>query len=198
MRHYETMIIVHPNIEETGVAKIVQDVKGMIDKRGGEVLYSEDLGKRKLAYPVEKQRFGTYLQFQFTGDGTGNSELLLELEHTDNILAQMIVKIREQDIREEREEEPEAKATEDATEYASSKAEYAESFVATETVAADMDEEPAGEVAEAVAEEVVEAAAEAAAEEPQVKVAAEVALEAAVADHVVAEAEPEPAAAEEN
>ncbi|MFC1543616.1 30S ribosomal protein S6, partial [Candidatus Neomarinimicrobiota bacterium] len=62
------------------------------------------MGKRRLAYPVQKQRFGTYVLLQFQGDGTGNARLNQDLELKENILAHMIVRIDKEEVREAREE----------------------------------------------------------------------------------------------
>ncbi len=170
MNYYETMIIVHPNIEEAALTKITDDIKDMITKRGGALVYTEDMGKRKLAYPVEKQRFGTYLLLQFTGDGTGNSRLLLDLEHKDNVLAHMVVRIREQDVREERDDKSESSTDDVLNESAISRS---DSKQEPETAPADADESQAASTAEVATEATAEEIVEEAAEEPETDSTAE-------------------------
>lgn len=99
MRHYEAIFIAHPNLEDEGLTALVNKTKAMIDKRGGEFIYEEIMGKKRLAFPVEKQKFGTYVLLQFNGDGSGNARLSQDFELSSNILAHMIVAIDEDDIR---------------------------------------------------------------------------------------------------
>ncbi len=100
MRHYEAIFIVQPNLEHDGLSRLIDETKDMFEKRGGEILYKEVMGKKRLAYPIQKQRFGTYVLLQFQGDGTGNTRLNKDLELKDDILAHMIVRIDEDEIRE--------------------------------------------------------------------------------------------------
>ncbi len=100
MRYYEAIFIAQPNLEHNELSRLIDETKDMFEKRGGEILYKEVMGKKRLAYPIQKQRFGTYVLFQFQGDGTGNALLNKDLELKDDILAHMIVRIDEDEIRE--------------------------------------------------------------------------------------------------
>lgn len=102
MRYYEAIFIAQPNLEQDELVKLIEETKGMLDKRGGELLYEEMMGKKRLAYPIQKQRFGTYVLLQFRGDGAGNARLNQDLDLKDNILAHMIVRIDEEEVREAR------------------------------------------------------------------------------------------------
>ncbi len=104
MRYYEAIFIVQPNLEQNELYKLIGETKNMLEKRDGELLYEEVMGKRRLAYPIQKQRFGTYVLLQFRGDGAGNARLNQDLELNDNILAHMIVRIDEEEVREARRE----------------------------------------------------------------------------------------------
>lgn len=105
MRYYEAIYIAHPNLEQEGLTKLVDETKSVLEKRGGEILYEEVLGKKRLAYSIQKQRFGTYVLIQFRGDGSGNARLNQDLELIDNILAHMVVRIDEDEVQEARAEE---------------------------------------------------------------------------------------------
>ena len=100
MRYYEAIFIAQPNLEHDELSRLIDETKDMFEKRGGEILYKEVMGKKRLAYPIQKQRFGTYVLLQYQGDGTGNARLNDDLELKENILAHMIVRIDEDEIRE--------------------------------------------------------------------------------------------------
>jgi len=100
VRYYEAIFIAQPNLEHDELSRLIDETRDMFEKRGGEILYKEVMGKKRLAYPIQKQRFGTYVLLQFQGDGTGNTRLNKDLELKENILAHMIVRIDEDEIRE--------------------------------------------------------------------------------------------------
>ncbi len=106
MRNYETIYIANPNLEQEALTRLIEETKAIVKKRGGELLYEEILGKKRLAYAVQKQRFGTYVLLQFQSDGAGNVRINQDLELNENILAHMVVRIEEDEIREARAEIP--------------------------------------------------------------------------------------------
>ena len=110
MNYYEAIFIVHPALEDSALAQLVRETKEIFIKRGSDIVYDEEMGKKRLAYPIEKQRFGTFYLLHFTSDGQQNVQINRDLEHKDNILAHMIVRIEEDEVRQvtpESEAEPE-------------------------------------------------------------------------------------------
>ncbi|MCH8328283.1 MAG: 30S ribosomal protein S6 [Candidatus Marinimicrobia bacterium] len=99
MRYYEAIYIVHPNLEDAALAKVVETTKQALAKRGGELVFDEIMGKKRLAYAVEKQRFGTYVLLQFQGEGVDIAKFSQDFELHDDIIAQMIVSIEADEIR---------------------------------------------------------------------------------------------------
>ncbi len=61
MRSYELMFIVHPEQDETEFNEVVEKVKGWITDSGGQVDNLDLWGKRRLAYPIQKQVEGQYV-----------------------------------------------------------------------------------------------------------------------------------------
>ena len=151
VRFYEAIYIAHPNLEDAELHKLIGRTNKLIEKRMGTLLYQEVLGKKRLAYPVEKQRFGTYILHQFQSEGDGNASLNHDLELEENILAHMIVRIEEDEVREAPAAEPEAQPGSGKEEKAG---EQPSEEVVSETRAAEDDQpEPVAEVAEPQASE---------------------------------------------
>ena len=75
-RIYETVFVLHPDLSEEDVAAGVQTTVELLETRGSEIIRTEPGGKRRLAYPIEKQRYGFYTLIHFRG----TSEALVELE----------------------------------------------------------------------------------------------------------------------
>lgn len=64
MRDYELVFIVHPDLDETALKDVVEKVKGWITESGGSIGKVDFWGKRKLAYPIRKQKEGQYVLIQ--------------------------------------------------------------------------------------------------------------------------------------
>lgn len=77
MRSYELMFIVHPELDEADFNDIVDKVKGWITDSGGQVDNLDLWGKRRLAYPIQKQVEGQYVLMNTHLD----PEFCSDLEH---------------------------------------------------------------------------------------------------------------------
>ena len=77
---------------------MVLSVRKVLESAGGKPEAVDVWGKKKLAYEIDKQKYGTYVLIQFMGDGSGNAKLNMELEHNPNVLRYLNIKIEELDI----------------------------------------------------------------------------------------------------
>ena len=98
MRFYETLYIVHPALESGRLKDIIMELESHITKDDGKILATDIWGKKKLAYLINKQKYGTYILVQFNADGSKVSSLNQELEHNPNILSYMTTRIEEEEI----------------------------------------------------------------------------------------------------
>lgn len=73
---YETIFILHPELTEEEAEEAVQGLNKILEDRGSETIRIERGGKRRLAYPIHKQRYGYYTLIHFRA----LSDALLELE----------------------------------------------------------------------------------------------------------------------
>ena len=64
-QHYELLYLVAGNIAENEQQPIIDAVKALIEARKGTNLKPFSLGKRRLAYPIEKFKQGIYNGFEF-------------------------------------------------------------------------------------------------------------------------------------
>lgn len=65
MNEYELMFILRTSLVKEELEKTTQGILEEIKKNNGEIQNTQDLGKRKLAYPVKKQREGFYQTVNF-------------------------------------------------------------------------------------------------------------------------------------
>ena len=75
MREYELVFIVHPDLEENAVKDVITRVQGWITEAGGQVAKIDLWGRRKLAYPIRKQREGQYVQMNIAITPTSGADL---------------------------------------------------------------------------------------------------------------------------
>ncbi|MGN7457154.1 30S ribosomal protein S6 [Paenibacillus pasadenensis] len=91
MRKYELMYIIRPETEQEAVQALVEKFNGII-ANGGEVTKSDVLGKRRLAYEINKIRDGIYVLVHFTGPSEVVNELDRVIKITDDVIRFLIVK----------------------------------------------------------------------------------------------------------
>ena len=96
---YETTYILHPALQEGRLNDIVNTIEKKAVSLGAEILYSDNWGRKKLAYYIDKEKYGTYIFFQYKLSDLSNlKELSGEFEHNPNVLRYLNIKIAEQDI----------------------------------------------------------------------------------------------------
>ena len=91
MNKYESVIIVNPNLEEESVKNLIKKFSDLINT-DGTVASVEEMGKRKLAYEIKKQKEGFYIVFKFEAKPELISELERNYRITDEIIKFMTVK----------------------------------------------------------------------------------------------------------
>ena len=64
MSKYESIIIVNPNVDEAGLKALEEKFTGLINENG-KVESTENMGKKQLAYEIQKFKEGTYILFNF-------------------------------------------------------------------------------------------------------------------------------------
>lgn len=76
LNHYETVFIVTPVLSESQVKETVKKFRDFVSENGGEIVYEDDWGLKKLAYPIQKKTTGFYHLLEFKAEG----ELIKKLE----------------------------------------------------------------------------------------------------------------------
>lgn len=90
MRKYELMYIVRPDLEETTVTASVEKFQGIINN-GGEITKHNVMGKRRLAYEINKFREGIYVLVNFNATPETVAELDRVMKISDEIIRFLIV-----------------------------------------------------------------------------------------------------------
>ena len=94
MNKYESVIIINPNLEGEAIKALIEKFSNLINKNG-KVDSVEEVGNKKLAYEIKKNKEGYYVIFKFEA----NPESIVELERvyriTDEVIKFIVVKEEE-------------------------------------------------------------------------------------------------------
>ena len=93
MRYYETLYIAHPDYEDARLDELKNNVDERIRNHGAEIVNSYTWGKRRLAYEVNKFRYGTYMMLQYSVQKPFIDELNSWMELQEPILAYLTTRL---------------------------------------------------------------------------------------------------------
>ena len=96
MTDYEMVTLFHPRLDDDGVEQISQWLQDRIKALGGEIVQVIPWGRRKLAYPIQKQTEAVYIQFDYRLDGSKVADLTRAMQINEDVLRQLVV--RKQDL----------------------------------------------------------------------------------------------------
>ena len=91
MNKYESVIIINPNVEEEAIKALIERFTTLINT-DGKVEKADELGKKKLAYEIAKNKEGYYVVFDFEANPTLIAELERNYRITDEILKFIVIK----------------------------------------------------------------------------------------------------------
>jgi small subunit ribosomal protein S6 len=93
MHKYELVCIIHPDLDEAAFKDSVEKIRGWIVEFEGTVDKTDIWGRRRLAYPIRKQREGQYVLFSATMPATSNSHLEQNLRFLEPLMRYMIIAV---------------------------------------------------------------------------------------------------------
>ena len=67
MRFYETLYIVDSNLENKVLEKAMADIGNELNKTNAKIINHRLWGKKRLAYAIDRQKYGSYIILQFKG-----------------------------------------------------------------------------------------------------------------------------------
>jgi small subunit ribosomal protein S6 len=96
MRKYELIFIVRTDFPEEELGKLITQMEGVVTSHGGKVEKVEKMGRRRLAYRVERQREGVYILFVVEGSGETVKEFERRLRVNDAVIKYLSVRVDEE------------------------------------------------------------------------------------------------------
>jgi small subunit ribosomal protein S6 len=91
MRHYEIVVMVHPDQSEQ-VPAMLERYKSMVEADGGKVHRLEDWGRRQLAYPVAKLHKAHYVLMNVECSDSALRELESSFKFNDAVIRKLVVR----------------------------------------------------------------------------------------------------------
>ena len=92
MNCYETLFVVKPTLTEEETASEIAKIKEVLTKVEAELLAADDMGMRKLAYPVQKNDRGYYTVLFYKANGDAIAEIERNLKINEEVIKFLTVK----------------------------------------------------------------------------------------------------------
>ena len=93
MRRYELMLVIRPDVADDKSQALVDRTTRGIVASGGQIVNVAPWGRRRLAYPIDRHREGSYHIILFEAP----SEAIVELEHTllitEEVLRHLVTRV---------------------------------------------------------------------------------------------------------
>ena len=99
MRQYETMVLLSPELDDEAVENKIQGVEGHLRESGSEIISVDRLGKKRLAYPINKQRHGTYFVVTYKAEKDVISQMEQGMRLDEETFRYMTIRIEESVLR---------------------------------------------------------------------------------------------------
>ena len=122
MSFYETLYIVDPNLENKSLEKTMNEIEEELEKTKSKIINHRIWGKKRLAYPIERQKYGSYILIQFEG---GDQQKMIEYDTwmrlNNSVLRHMTVLLNEKPEIYVEEKKPELESKEKSLKESSDK-----------------------------------------------------------------------------
>lgn len=92
-REYELVYIVSPEATDEQVADLHTQIESLAKRYDSELAKSENWGRRKLAYPIQRNKEGTYVLEVINGTGELIKEIDRRLRVTEQVIRHLIVRV---------------------------------------------------------------------------------------------------------
>ncbi len=92
MNNYETLYVLKPTLTDEETAGNIAKIEEILVREGAEILATNKMGMRRLAYPVAKNERGVYVIVYFKSAGSIINELERNLKFNEEVIKFLTVK----------------------------------------------------------------------------------------------------------
>ncbi len=93
MRRYELMLVLRPDLADDKSQALIDRITRQITTSGGQILKVAPWGRRRLAYPIERFREGSYHIIHFEAPAESIVELERSLLITEELLRHLVTRV---------------------------------------------------------------------------------------------------------
>ncbi len=93
VRQYETVFIMTPVLSEEQMKEAVSKFQDYLKKKGADIVYEDNWGLRKMAYPIQKKSTGFYHLVEFKADTQLLKDFELELKRDERVIRFLTVSL---------------------------------------------------------------------------------------------------------
>ena len=93
VKQYETVFIATPVLSEEQMKETVKKYTDFLTNRGAEIVYTNNWGMRKLAYPIKKKSSGFYYLIEFKAEGSVIADLEVAYKRDERLLRFLTVSL---------------------------------------------------------------------------------------------------------
>jgi small subunit ribosomal protein S6 len=94
-RIYEVVFIVDPDTPDDETRRLTENLQTIVTDQGGAVVKSEVIGRRQLAYTINRKNEGVYVLFEVEGTGREIAELERRMRVSDQVMRYLTVRVDE-------------------------------------------------------------------------------------------------------
>jgi len=96
MNKYEAVIILNPNLS-TKVHSFLKEFTSLLSDNSFNIIKTEDVGRRQLAYSINNHNKGHYLLFNIEGDPSKLIDIENKIKYNESIIRHLFVSVKEHD-----------------------------------------------------------------------------------------------------
>ena len=104
---YETMYILRSDLGEEQVEQAIAKYQNLIQEQGAENIEIQHRGKRRLAYEINRQREGVYVQMNYQAPGKVIAPLERAMRLSEDVIRYLTIKQEVAEESPDTEESPE-------------------------------------------------------------------------------------------
>lgn len=92
LENYEMMYILRPDLGEEQVDLAIAKYQNLLNEQGAEGIEIQHRGKRRLAYEIQRQREGVYIQMNYKAPGSHVAPLERAMRLSEDVIRYLTLK----------------------------------------------------------------------------------------------------------
>ena len=97
MKKYEAVIVLNPNLSSK-VDSFKKDFEKLLKDNSFNIVKTEDIGRRQLAYSIANHNKGHYILFNLEGDPSKLLEIETKIKYNESIIRHLFLVVKEHNV----------------------------------------------------------------------------------------------------